>query len=54
MTAGLNSGIPKLVGEAILQDRTLNDRSTNVLSIGLTKWGSLNVITRDQLLEKVS
>ncbi|CAF1229219.1 unnamed protein product [Rotaria sordida] len=52
LTTGLNSGIAKLVGEAILQDRILNDRSKDVVSIGLTKWGTLPETTRNQLSEK--
>ncbi|CAF1383206.1 unnamed protein product [Rotaria sordida] len=52
LTTGLNSGITKLVGEAILQDRILKSDSKDVVSIGFTKWGTLTKRTRDLLSEK--
>ncbi|CAF0843039.1 unnamed protein product [Adineta steineri] len=52
LTTGLNSGIAKMVGEAISQDRILNGCSKDVVSIGFTKWGSLTKKTRDRLSEK--
>jgi hypothetical protein len=53
LTTGLNSGVAKLVGEAILQDRMLNGLSKTVISIGLTKWGTLTERNRELLSEKV-
>ncbi|CAF3987825.1 unnamed protein product [Rotaria magnacalcarata] len=52
LTNGLSRGIGKLVGEAILQDRTLNRGSKDLVSIGLAKWGSLPEETREQLSKK--
>ncbi|CAM4890296.1 unnamed protein product [Rotaria socialis] len=52
LTTGLSSGIGKLVGEAILQDRMLNGGSKDLVSIGLAKWGSLPEETRELLSKK--
>ncbi|CAF4330588.1 unnamed protein product, partial [Rotaria magnacalcarata] len=52
LTNGLSRGIGKLVGEAILQDRTLNGGSKDLVSIGLAKWGSLPEETRELLSKK--
>jgi hypothetical protein len=53
LTTGLNSGVAKLVGEAISQDRMITGRPNNVVSIGLTKWGCLTERTRNLLSEQV-
>jgi len=54
LSTGLNSGVAKIVGEAISQAETLKSgRDWKITSIGLTKWGTLTEETRNLLSEKV-
>lgn len=49
LTAGLNNGISKLVGEGISQYRLLKRHPKQVVCIGMTMWGSINEKTRIEL-----
>ncbi|CAM4822172.1 unnamed protein product [Rotaria magnacalcarata] len=49
LTAGLNSGVSKLVGEGISQYRLLKQYPKEVVCIGLTLWGSVSENTRIDL-----
>ncbi|CAF3354679.1 unnamed protein product [Rotaria socialis] len=49
LTAGLNNGVSKLVGEGISQYRLLKQYPKEVVCIGLTLWGSVSENTRIEL-----
>ncbi|CAF0870280.1 unnamed protein product, partial [Didymodactylos carnosus] len=51
LTAGLNNGVSKLVGEGISRYRLLAKHPKRVTAIGLTMWGSLTDDTRELLNE---
>jgi hypothetical protein len=49
VTAGINNGVSKLVGEGISQYNLLKKSSREVICIGLTMWGSVGEQTRLEL-----
>jgi hypothetical protein len=49
VTAGINNGVSKLVGEGISQYRLLTQYPKEVICIGLTMWGSVGERTRSEL-----
>ncbi|CAM4967793.1 unnamed protein product [Rotaria socialis] len=52
LTAGLNSGVVNLVGQAISEAKVMHCNLKNIVSIGFTKWGSLSQDVRDLLSGK--
>lgn len=49
LTAGINNGVSKLVGEGISSHRLLQEYSNKVKCIGLTMWGTIDENTRLEL-----
>ncbi|UJR29010.1 hypothetical protein I4U23_010228 [Adineta vaga] len=49
LTAGVNNGVSKLVGEGISHYRLLREYSNKVKCIGMTMWGTVNEHTRLEL-----
>ncbi|CAF0730867.1 unnamed protein product [Adineta steineri] len=49
LTAGINNGVSKLVGEGISHYRLLREYSNKVKCIGMTMWGTINETTRLEL-----
>jgi hypothetical protein len=56
LTAGVNNGVSKLVGEGISHYRLLREYSNKVKCIGMTMWGTISENTRLELknVSKVS
>ena len=53
LTAGLNNGVSKVVGEGISHYSLLREYPKRVKCIGMTMWGSINENTR-VLLKSIS
>lgn len=53
ITAGLNSGVSKLVGRAVHRTKLLNDKLPDPTIIGMTSWGTLPDKLRDTIQKKV-
>jgi len=49
LTAGINNGVSKLVGEGISHYRLLREYPNKVKCIGMTMWGTINENTRLEL-----
>ncbi|CAF1242408.1 unnamed protein product [Adineta steineri] len=49
LTAGINNGVSKLVGEGISHYRLLREYPNKVKCIGMTMWGTVNESTRFEL-----
>jgi len=49
LTAGINNGVSKLVGEGISHYRLLREYPNKVKCIGMTMWGTVNESTRLKL-----
>jgi hypothetical protein len=49
LTAGINNGVSKLVGEGVSHYRLLREDPNKVKCIGMTMWGTINDITRLEL-----
>ncbi len=53
LTAGLNSGVSKVIGQSIWRYSLLSEKPTNHTIIGLTSWGCLSDKTHDVLRRQV-
>ncbi|CAF1102784.1 unnamed protein product [Adineta steineri] len=54
LTAGINNGVSKLVGEGISHYRLLREYPNKVKCIGMTMWGTVNESTRFELKHRTN
>lgn len=54
LTAGINNGVSKLVGEGISHHHLLHEYTNKATCIGMTTWGTINEDARKSLKEQSS
>ncbi len=53
LTTGLNSGVSKVIGQGVHRSTLLDEKKWKPVVIGMNRWGTIDLQTREQLKKPV-